>query len=216
LLLFSLTQFPLLLTHVERRNNPPPLTGDAAYATSFLGYTTTWTANAFITEKGTSLFGSGFLDLLLFAGGGSDEISQLRLIVAGDCLDSNGRFIDYSLVNINTVKSPDGNYTVTENFRNWPNGPHTSDGPNKFGDTQGTLIGLPGATFFSYQHFTISGPDITGNPQIPVRMNGQDFGELGIWKQVPAQGSPYGVVFINGTQAATRATVGQKCAHDYL
>jgi hypothetical protein len=152
-------------------------------------------------------------------GGGGDNISQLRLVLSSDCLDSNGRFLAYQLWNVVTNSAPSGNYTVTENFRDWPSdagaAPNTSSGPNAFIDVQGTLLGLPGGTFNSLQHFTIGGPGVSGNPTVPVRWNsGQDYGELGIWRAVPPTGSPYGIVLINGTQAATKAPVGTKCKDD--
>jgi RHS repeat-associated protein len=149
-------------------------------------------------------------------GGGVDNVKQLRLIVEADCLDSKGRFISYVLTNVVTNKPPNGSYTITENFRDWTGSgpaPHTSDGPNRFDDTQATYFGYP-PEMNSKQHFTISGSGIDPNTTIPVRLNGQDYGELGIWRAMPPTGSPYAIVFINGTQAASKAAPGTLCPND--
>lgn len=144
--------------------------------------------------------------------GGGEKVSQLRLVVKKDCLDLNGRFINYSLVNIITGNMPNGSYAVTEHLDDGR--PPTSDGPNLFNDTQGAPI-MAGQIWNTKQSFTISGPGVSGNPSIPVRMNGQDFGTLGIFRK--ANGNFQNpTILINGQAAPTFMPIGKLCDNDHM
>ena len=129
-----------------------------------------------------------------------------------DCLDLNGRWINYSLVNITTGNAPSGQgYSVTENISD--NHVETSATSNQFNDWQGPP--LPGQIFSTTQSFTITGPGAT-NALVPVReANGQDYGALGIWRR---GNRPFtnAMILINGQPAPDQMSLGKYCPNDRI
>jgi RHS repeat-associated protein len=179
------------------------LSADAAYATSFLGYSTAWTANAFITERGFSgLFGSGFLDLLLGANGGSGSGAAKFFLKATEDRGNGGdRRIAYALMQeVSGTVSPAMNYTVLEDVRLRSGSLYSSNNPerpDKYGNSGYHDYISGSGTRDTTQTFTAWQPG--GSPfSVFVRdVQGNDWGMNGIYVQ-GANGPHPAEIFVNG------------------
>jgi len=147
-------------------------------------------------------------------GGGTSQSQNLKLVLTSDCLDGNGRWRDYQLIDTSTGQPPTVQYGVTEHFTPPGSGPTTSDGWNKFGDWLAPNFLSPGSVTENVQTFTIA-PHSGYNNGSPVTVqlaDGKDFGSLGIY--MTYNGGPYPTVLVNGQDAPVKAPPGKLCASD--
>jgi|GEM_PF-3669268 len=74
---------------------------------------------------------------------------------------------------------------------------------------------MAGLVWNTTQSFTISGPGVADNPLVPVRMNGQDYGTLGIFRKGNGNFQD-ATILINGQPAPISMPMGKFCRNDRM